>query len=361
MKFFVVGMNHKTAPVEIRERLAVNLADLAARARHVKRSEGLDEIVLLSTCNRVEIFGTVTSEIGQTNSLLHTICAEPRDLAPYTYIYEEFDAARHLFRVAAGLDSMALGESEITGQVKKAYEIALHAKLTGPVLNRIFQKAFQVVKEIRTRTGIGRGAISVGGVAAELAEKIFLHDLSKQSILIIGAGQMGESCARHLAKKGARSILVSNRSMDRAVELASELCGRAVRFEDYFSAMADADIVVVSTGCPRMFLQRQQVEEVMVRRRNRPLILIDISVPRNIHAEAQHLDNVYLYNIDDLEAIVRENVRNRERELVLCQQIIEARATDLIQKLNSGTGRIREAELQFQSSWLAHEAAVVSA
>jgi len=361
MKFFVVGMNHKTAPVEIRERLAVNLADLAARARDVKLSESLDEIVLLSTCNRVEIYGTVTNEIHQTSSLLHTLCAELRDLAPYTYIYEDFDAARHLFRVAAGLDSMALGESEITGQVKKAYEIALHAKLTGAVLNRVFQTAFQVVKEIRTRTSIGRGAISVGGVAVELAEKIFLHDLPKQSILIIGAGQMGESCARHLAKKGARSILVSNRSMDRAVELASELCGRAVRFEDYFSVMADVDIVVVSTGSPRTFLQRQQVEEVMVRRRNRPLILIDISVPRNIDVEVQRLDNVYLYNIDDLEAVVRENVRNREQELSLCHRIIDARAAELIQKLNSGNGRLSAAGLQFQSSWLSHEVAIVSA
>jgi len=361
MKVFVVGMNHKTAPVEIRERFAVNLADLAARAGHVKQSAGLDEIVLISTCNRVEIYGAVTSESGPTSLLLHTLCPEPRGLAPYTYIHEGFDAVRHLFRVAAGLDSMALGESEITGQVKKAYEIALHAKLTGAVMNRIFQKAFQVVKEIRTRTGIGRGAISVGGVAVELAERIFLHDLSKQSILIIGAGQMGESCARHLAKKGARSILVSNRSMDRAVELANELGGRAVQFEDYLSAMADADIVVVSTGSPGTFLQRQQVEEVMVRRRNRPLILIDISVPRNIDAEVQHLHNVYLYNIDDLEAIVRENARNRERELVLCQQIIETRTTELIQKLNSEKGLIREAGLQFQSGWLAHEAAVVSA
>jgi len=359
MKFFVVGLNHKTAPVALREQLAVNLSDVVSRARQVKRFENLHEIVLLSTCNRVEIYAAASGQRGRTSSLLHSLCVEPREFRANTYIYEDLDAARHLFRVAAGLDSMVLGETEITGQVKQAYELALGALLTGSTLNRVFQKAFQVVKEIRTHTGIGRGATSVGGVAVELAERIFQDDLSRQSILIIGAGQMGEACARHLAKKGARSILVSNRSFDRAVELASEFCGRAVRLEDCLTAMADADIVVASTGCPRTFLQRTGVEEVMVRRRNRPLILIDISVPRNIDAEVQGLDNVYLYNIDDLEAIVRENLRNREQELALCDRIIQARATALIEKLNCGKKRLYEREPQFQSSWVSHEAAVV--
>jgi glutamyl-tRNA reductase len=249
MKFFVVGLNHKTAPVELREQLAVNSSDLVMRAGHLKLREDLHEIVLLSTCNRVEIYATALHQSVRSSSLLQSFCAEPRDFDSHTYIYEDLEAVRHLFRVASGLDSMVFGETEITGQVKKAYESARGAQLTGARLNRAFQKAFQVVKAIRTRTGIGRGATSVGGVAVEMVERIFPHDLSRQSVMILGAGQMGEACVLHLAKRGARSILVSNRSFDRAVSLAGEFGGRAVRFEDRLAAIADADIVVVSTGC----------------------------------------------------------------------------------------------------------------
>ena len=361
MKFFVVGMNHKTAPIEVRERLAVNMANLADHSRQLKQAEGLQEIVWLSTCNRVEMYAAASGG-APTSSALRSFSGDLGDLSSYTYFYEDLEAAHHLFRVAAGLDSMALGETEITGQVKKAYEVALDAQLTGPLLNRVFQKAFQVVKEIRTHTAIGRGATSIGGVAVELAERIFHHDLSKQSVLIIGAGQMGEACARHLVKKGASSILVSNRSVERAVELAKELGGRAVRFEDCLSSMADADIVLVSTSWPKTFLQRTQVEEVILSRRNRPLVLIDISVPRNIDAEVQRLDNVYLYNIDDLEIVAHENIRNREQELALCHGIIDVRATELLQKLNSGKGRrLHEAELQLAPSWVRYEPATVPA
>jgi glutamyl-tRNA reductase len=270
------------------------------------------------------------------------------DLSSNTYIYEDFEAARHLFRVAGGLESMVLGETEITGQVKKAYEIARGAQLTGAGLNRAFQKAFQVVKEIRTRSGIGRGATSVGGAAVQLAERIFQHGLSRQSVMIIGAGQMGETCVRHFAKKGARSILVSNRSFDRAVELAGEFGGRAVRFEDYPTVMAGADVVVVSTGWPKTLLHRADVQGVMAMRRGRPLILIDISVPRNIDAELQRLNNVYLYNIDDLNAIMQENIHSREQELLLCNRIIETEAGALMAKLRYAKERVSKAGLQFQ-------------
>jgi glutamyl-tRNA reductase len=358
MKFFVEGLNHKTAPVEFREQFAVNLCHLVERARLLKQRENLHEIVLLSTCNRVEIYATASGKRDPKASVLSSLCEDPRDLAASTYIYENFEAARHLFRVAAGLDSMVLGETEITGQVKKAYELALGAQLTGSTLNRVFQKAFQVVKDIRTRTGIGRGATSVGSAAVELAERIFQYDLSRQSVIIIGAGQMGEACTRHLAKKGARSILVSNRSYERAVELAKELGGQAVRFEDCLIAMAGADIVVTSTGCPRAFLQRADVEGVMARRRNRPLILIDISVPRNIDTEVQRIDNVYLYNIDDLEAIVRENVRNREQDLALCHQIIETGAGALMEKLKYRKEQSYDSGPQFRPIWVSHGTAV---
>jgi glutamyl-tRNA reductase len=361
MKFFVVGLNHNTAPVKLREQLAVNFSDVVSRARHLKRSAELDEIVLLSTCNRVEIYATTSRQCAGTSALLSSLCVDAQDFRPNPYIYEDFDAARHLFRVATGLDSMVIGETEITGQVKKAYEVALGAQLTGATLNRVFQKAFQVVKEIRTQTRIGRGSTSVGGVAVELAGRIFQHDLSKQTILIIGAGQVGEACVRHLAKKGARAILVSNRSFDRAKELAGEFGGRAVRFEDCLSTMVGADIIVAATGLPKTLLHRVDVENAMLTRRNRSLILIDLAVPRNIDAEVQLLDNVYLYNIDDLEAIVRENVSARGQELALCNQIIEARASALMEKLNCGKERPYEAGLQLQSNWLSQGPAIAAA
>ncbi|HXI68813.1 MAG TPA: glutamyl-tRNA reductase [Verrucomicrobiae bacterium] len=349
MTFFVIGLSHKTASVGLREQFAVNASNLVARATRLRFREDLDEILLLSTCNRVEIYATSHHGTGRVSSLLQSLCDGSADLRPPTYIYEDLDAARHLFRVTAGLDSMVLGETEITGQVKKSYEMARASRLTGGTLNRVFQKAFRVAKEIRTRTFIGRGATSVGGVAVELAERIFPHDLSSQPVMIIGAGQMGEACVRHLAKKGARSILVSNRSFDRAVELAGEFGGQAVRFEDCLTAMARADIVVASTGCPDTLLNCEDVHEVMVKRRNRPLILIDISVPRNIDAEVQHFDNVYLYNIDDLKEIVCANVHNREQDLALCNRIIETGAVALLNKLNSRKEPGEEEELQFHS------------
>lgn len=360
MKLLVEGLNQKTASVELREQLAVGLSDLVSRSNELRLRYGLDEIVLLSTCNRVEIYATPGRlQFDRTGSLLQLLSAEPRDLSSHTYVYEGMEAMRHLFRVAAGLDSMVFGETEITGQVKKAYEMAHGAQLTNSILNRVFQSTFQVVKEIRTRTGIGRGATSVGSVAAELAARIFTHDPSKQSVMIVGAGQMGEACVRHLAKKGARSILVANRSLDRAIQLAGEFGGRAVRFEDSLTAMAGADIVVASTAGPKPWLHRADLESVMVARRNRPLFLIDISVPRNIDAAVHEVDNVYLYNIDDLNAIVSQNVLNRKQELALCNRIIDDRAAALMEKLNFRK-EPNERGLQFQSSWVSEDMVVAS-
>ena len=359
MTLFVVGLNHKTAPVELRERLAVSPSDLVGSTAELKLREDLDEIVLLSTCNRVEVYAAVRRPGRITPSLLASLCAEPHDFGSCAYAYEGLEAVRHLFRVAAGMDSMVLGETEISGQIKQAYETARAAKLTRGTLNRVFQSTFQVVKEIRTRTGIGRGATSIGSVGVELAEKIFGHDLSRQSVMIIGAGQVGEACVRHLTKKGARSILVSNRSFDRAVELAAQFGGRAVRFEDCRAAMAGADIVVASTGCPKTLLHRADIAPAMATRRNRPLILIDISVPRNIDPEAQDIENVYLYNIDDLNAIVGENVRNRERELVLGNRILDARASALMEKLCFEEERRHQTDVSFHAGCMSQPAAVV--
>ena len=358
MTFSVVGLNHKGAQIELREQLAVTASKLVARSAELRLREDLDEIVLLSTCNRVEIYATTRRPGGSTYTVLGSLCAEQHDFRSCAYAYEDMEAVRHLFRVAAGMDSMLLGETEISGQVKLAYETARAAKLTGATLNRVFQSAFQVVKEIRTRTGLGRGAISVGGASVELAEKIFGHDLSKHVVMILGAGKMGEACLRHLTKKRAQSVLVSNRSFDRAVELATQFGGRAVRFEDCRAAMAHVDIIIASTSCPKTLLYRADIEEVMVARRNRPMILIDISVPRNIDPDAQSVENVYLYNIDDLNAIVGENVRNRERELALCNRIIDDRAAALVERVCVERERRNQTEVPFHAAWLCQSATI---
>ena len=247
---------------------------------------------------------------------------------------------------------MVLGETEITGQIKTAYEAARAAKLTGRVINGLFQRAFQVVKAIRSTTLIGRGATSVGSVAVQLAEKIFGDDFHDKTVMIIGAGKMGEACVRHIGKKGVGSIIVANRSLEHAQDLARQFGGRAVNYmDDGLAAMQEADIVVSSTGCPETILDREDVEAVMRQRPNRPLFLIDIAVPRDIAAEVQSVENVFLYNMDHLEQLVRENVRLREKELGPCFEIIEEHAAELMAKLNAAPRPGRETDARPQPGW----------
>lgn len=351
MKLFVAGLSYKTAPVALREKLAVHVSRLRCHGCRLKVAGNLSEVVLLSTCNRVEIYGTTPRVNGNVHRLFQQLATSDVDFAPHLYIKEGVEAVQHLFSVASGLDSMVIGETEITGQVKQAYQAAQEAKLTGRVTNRLFQTALQAAKEIRTQTNIGRGATSVGSVAVELAERIFDQDLSAKTVMIIGAGKMGEACVRHLAKKGARSVLVSNRSYDRALGLANEFGGRAVRFDECLAAMAEADIVVSSTGSPQTILHRADVAAVMRARRNRPLFLIDIAVPRDVDAEVEQLDNVYLYNVDHLEAIVRENVSHREQELARCQAIIGQRSAALMAKLAPAPEKSGATGVRFQPDW----------
>src|SRR5712671_6305072 len=275
MKLFAAGISHKTAPVEVREQLAVKQSAIVDLAFVLKSFGHLDEIVLLSTCNRVEIYGTTRRATGHIKSLLQLLCAEPGDLDPYIYLYEGAAAVRHLLRVAAGLDSMVLGETEITGQIKNAYETAREAELTGPVLNRLFQKAFQTTKEIRTRTAIGRGTVSIKSAAVELIEKAFSDDLANKSVMVIGAGEMAERCVRLLVKKGVRSIFISSRSFDRAIDLATRCGGDAVCFGYCLFEMREVDAVIAATSSAEPLLDHDDIAHLMKARRNRPLLLID--------------------------------------------------------------------------------------
>src|SRR5436190_5867964 len=347
MKLFAAGVSHKTAPVELREQLSVKQSAIVDLAFVLKCFGHLDEIVLLSTCNRVEIYGTTRQATGHIKSLLQLLCAEQRDLDPHIYLYEGAAAVRHLLRVAAGLDSMVLGETEITGQIKNAYEIARNAGLTGRVLNRLFQRAFQATKEIRTRTGIGRGTVSIKSTAVELIGKT---DLSRQSIMVLGAGAMAESCVRLLVKKGAQSIFISSRSFDRALDLATHCGGEAVYFGYCLFEMRDVDVVIAATSSAETLLSCDDIENLMKARRNRPLLLIDLSVPRNIAPAVSGLDHVSLYNIDDLEALARRGVQARERELTACHQIIEAHVAALIGKLRAESERRYLSDRSCQSS-----------
>jgi glutamyl-tRNA reductase len=299
----------------------------------------------------VEVYGVTPEVNGNIDRLFRQFGADTNALRPHLYVRQGAEAVRHLFAVASGLDSMVLGETEITGQVKQAYQNAQAARLTGKYLNRIFQTALQTAKAVRTETQVGRGATSVGSVAVELAEKIFQGDLSNHSVLILGAGKMGEACVRHLAKKGVQAVSVANRSLEKAEALASEFGGRPVAFENRYSAMLEADIVVSSTGAAGTVVDYAELQQVMRARRGKPLFLVDIAVPRDIDPAVQKLENVYLYDIDDLEMLVRENMRVREQELALCQQMINSRVHALMERFEAAATPTFELPHRQRPAW----------
>ena len=333
MPLVVIGLSHHSAPVTLRERFAFAEARIPAALQLLRDSGAAEEAVILSTCNRVEIYAATPLEASKAFAALRdflTTCHEYRDpLNDELYCLNEPLSVHHLFKVACGLDSMVLGETEILGQLKKAYDLALRAGYTGGRLNKAFQRAFNVAKQVRTETQIQRGSISVGSAAVELAEKIF-SSLSDRDVMVIGAGDTSEKTARSLLSRGARSILVTNRSYDKAVLLASELGGRAVRFEHWAGEFATIDVVISSTAAPHYILDRAKLEPLMKLRRNRPLLLIDIAVPRDIEPEVNFMENVYLYNIDDLQAIADDYLKQRTEDVARCERIIREKAEALV-------------------------------
>jgi len=328
----VLGLSHHTAPVTLRERFAFSEARVPATLQTLRETGLAEEAVLLSTCNRVELYVASSMDPVKAFAALRDYlvnCHDYRDpLTDEIYGLKEPQSLEHLFKVACGLDSMVLGETEILGQLKKAYELALQHGCTGRVLNKAFQKAFNVAKHVRTETNIQRGSVSVGSVAVELAEKIFSH-LENRNVMVIGAGDTSEKTARALLSRGAKSILVSNRSYERAAALAQELGGRAIHFDDWAKEFAGVDIVISSTSAPHYILDQAKLEALMHARKNRPLLLIDIAVPRDIDPQVNFLDNVYLYNIDDLQAVADDYMRQRQEEMARCETIIREKARSL--------------------------------
>ncbi|MBL9130921.1 MAG: glutamyl-tRNA reductase [Verrucomicrobiaceae bacterium] len=323
-----VGLNYKTTPVEVRERLAFPEAVVPQAVREIRDLPGFGESVVLSTCNRVEIYAAhelpdgKTSHDGLREFLTRHFQLQPEHAeAMVLYNLDAAEAARHLFRVVSGLDSMVLGETEIFGQVKAAYKTALDTGATGKTLNKLFQQAFTVGKRVRNDTMIQRGSTSVGSVAVDLAEKV--HDLKECRVMLVGAGEMSRTCAQSLLSRGAKSIIVSNRSYDKAVELAAEMKGRAMKFDEWEHALHEVDVIISSTSAPHFVIKKDQIDQVMRKRRWEPLLIIDIAVPRDVDPAVNDLEGVYLYDIDALQAIADEGRRERERQLALCEQIIE--------------------------------------
>lgn len=326
IKIVNIGMNHKTAPVELRECLARDPGNTARALATIRKLECVKEGVFLSTCNRVEaIYTTEDPEEARNSviSLLSQLGDIPEDsFLSSLYTHVDMEAVRHIFRVASSLDSMVVGEPQILGQIKDAYHQATNEKTSGVILNRLMHKAFQVAKRVRTETGVSDAAVSISYAAVELAKKIF-YDLSGKTILLIGAGEMAELAARHLMSHGVASITVANRTFERAVEMAESFNGSPVSFEEIGFQLLEVDIVITSTASTEYVINHDQVKNSLKKRRNRPLFFIDIAVPRDVEPKVNDLGNVYLYDIDDLKGVVGINIAQRQQEALKAERIVE--------------------------------------
>jgi glutamyl-tRNA reductase len=330
---FVVGVSWRTAPVGVRERLAFRDDEVDNALADLTGSPDIDEAVILSTCNRVEIYGSCAAPgIAAAAAQARSFLARSRGVAAEglaTHIFERVDveAVRHLFRVASALDSMVVGESQILGQLKDAYGAAVRAQAAGPILGRSMEKAFQVAKRVRSETGVSRGAANVSSVAVELARRVF-GDLHAKTVLVVGAGKMSALAARHLHSAGAAGILVTNRSPERAAELATEVDGSPHPWGDLERLFTEADVVLSSTGAGEPILTAKLVKSAMKARRWKPLVIVDIAVPRDAEPAVGKLDGVYLFDIDDLQKVVRDNIAERQKEADAAGALIDAEVAE---------------------------------
>ncbi|MBI5583738.1 MAG: glutamyl-tRNA reductase [Deltaproteobacteria bacterium] len=329
MDIGLIGLNHKTAPVELREQLSAACTQAGPVVDVLKALPAVQEALFITTCNRVEILFTAPSLEAAFAAFLETWSRDlqraPEELQRSIYTYRADEAIRHLFRVAASLDSLVVGEPQILGQIKEAYREASKSHATGIILNRLLHRAFSTAKRIRTETGIAGHAVSISFAAVELAKKIF-QELAGKKVLLIGAGEMAELAAEHLWNNKVAEIVVANRTLERAQELAHRWRGRALSLEEVPVALIQTDIVISSTGAPDILIQQSQVRAIMKQRRQRPLFFIDIAVPRDIDPRVNDVDNVYLYDIDDLQGVVSQNMAARKNEALEAERIVEEEA-----------------------------------
>ena len=326
MDIIVVGLNHRTAPIEIREKFSISDAQLREALIRLKSYHGIDEALILSTCNRVEVCAVVQQiqtgfqRIKEFFEDSHASLS-PEEWNTSLYLYSADEAIRHVFRVASSLDSMVIGEPQILGQLKEAFDIAMHQKATGVILNKVFRKAISVAKRVRTETKIAENAVSISFAAVELAKKVFGH-LEGKEALLVGAGEMAELAVRHLLDNGVRKVMITTRNFDNAIELAKRFDGIPLRLEEFPRYLAEADILICSTGASHYVISEEHIDKAIQRRKNRPIFLIDISVPRNIDPHVNRIDNVFLYDIDDLQLIVDANLEGRQKEALKAEGIL---------------------------------------
>ena len=324
MKLQLIGVNHNSAPVEVRERLAIPEWRLAEACRQLAEHPGVEEGMILSTCNRVELIAHLKNGSGDLRAFLRDYFQlDLNQFERHLYEYREQDAIRHVFRVAASLDSMVLGEPQILGQVKEAYATARAVGAVRAQLDQLLTRAFAVAKRVRTETAVGSSAVSVASVAVELAKKIF-GNLKGKQVYLVGAGKMSELAARHLLAHGCTSIFVANRTYDRAAYLAEKFDGQAIHFEELYETCDRGDIVITSTGAPHAIFRREHGELFLSRRKNRPMFFIDIAVPRDVDPEMNKLDGIFVYDIDDLQQAVSAHVADRKKEADRAEAIIDS-------------------------------------
>ncbi len=328
MTLVLIGVNHKTAPIALREKVAIARDDLAETTRALAATPGVTECMIVSTCNRVELLAAVEDGDAQLNSFFTDYFGlEAGSLTPHLYEYRDRDAVRHLFRMAASLDSMVVGEPQILGQVKEAFAVAREAGTVSSQLEHLLQSAFAAAKKARSETGIGSNSVSIASVAVDMARKIF-GSLQGRTVFLVGAGKMSELAARHLVQQGAGMILVTNRTHERARRMAEEFQGHVppevIPFEEVYDAASRADIVISSTGAPHHIFRPEHGHTFLHRRRNRPMFFIDIAVPRDVDPGMNKLDGIFVYDIDDLQQVAATHMEERSRQAVDAESLIDA-------------------------------------
>ena len=339
VNLILVGVNHKTTPVEIREKLAFTKGKIEESVDRLFNFPDIIEHTILSTCNRVEIYARANCQDSAIKAIKQFICdfheVSPVELEDHFYSYRNEEAVEHLFRVSSSLDSMILGEAQILGQVKDAYSLAKDLRSTGLVLNQLFEKAFSLAKKVREETGIAERSVSISSAAVELAQKIF-DDLENRTVMLVGTGEMAELAAKHLISYGVKTVYVTSRTYDRAVNLARTLNGSALDFEAFKNELHRADIVITSTSAPNFIIKKEMVEKAIHERKNKPIFFIDIAVPRDIEPDVNDLENIYLYDIDDLHVVVSANMKEREKEAENAMNFISQEVT----KFNNWVGTL---------------------